>query len=480
MSSSLTKKTMGGFFWLGGVKAVNVIFQFAILAILARLLSPSEFGLIGLALIVVSFSEIFNDMGFGPAVTQKKELSQTDYSTAFWGSIGFGVIIVSVVQLFAHQLAIFFKNDSLELILRVISVVILFNSIKTVPLGYMYREMQYKKLSLIQIASYVLGYGAVGITLAYLDYGVWSLVYAVIAHTFLSLVLYFFLSKKKPGFSINWQSFKLLLNFGGGYSLTKLFSFIANRGDKIVIGRILGIEALGLYERSYQIVRQSSAMIGEVIDKALFSPIARKQHKRNIIAEIYLDMTYIFAIVFLPLSAFIYLNSGNLIGILLGDNWGQATPIAEGFSFMVFFVIATRISSTIANSLGDVYRRAIRTFIYACLVIGSSYFFSSYGLIAVAYAISICKVVDYILAYLQVKSLTKAGVTAFISSHFLGIFLLIIYVLLEKIVQYSFEGLLKNSFLSLLISVVILIVVYLAGVFLDPKKVLRKYLSVFI
>lgn len=480
MSNSLTKKTMGGFLWLGGVKAVNVIFQFAVLAILARLLSPAEFGLIGLALIVVSFSEIFNDMGFGPAVTQKEELSKTDYSTAFWGSIGFGVIIFGVVQLFAHQIAIFFRNDDLELILRFVSAVILLNSIKAVPLGYMYREMQYKVLSLIQIASYVLGYGAVGITLAYLDYGVWSLVYAVIAHTFLSLVLYYSLSKEKPGFSINLQSFKLLLNFGGGYSLTKLFSFIANKGDKIVIGRTLGIEALGLYEKSYQIVRQSSSLIGEIIDKTLFSPIARKQHKRDFIAEIYLDMTYIFAIIFLPLSAFIYINSVNLIGVLLGDNWGQAIPVAEGFSFMVFFVIATRISSTIANSLGDVYNRAIRTLIYACLVIGSAYFFSNYSLVAVAYAISACKIVDYILSYLQVKSLTGLRFTAFIFSHFFGILLLITYIFLEKIFHYLFRDLLGNMIISLLISVVILLVVYLIGIILDPRKTLRKYINIFI
>src|SRR5690554_5405330 len=156
---SLTKKTIGGFLWLGGVKASNAIFQFAILAILARLLSPTEFGLMGLALIVVSFADIFNDMGFGPAITQKKELSKIDIHTAFTYSLIFGLILFVLVQITAPIIASFFGNKDLVLILRVISVVLIVNSAITTPLGLLYRDMQFKRISVIQITSYVVGYG---------------------------------------------------------------------------------------------------------------------------------------------------------------------------------------------------------------------------------------------------------------------------------------------------------------------------------
>lgn len=467
---------MGGFLWLGGVKAANVIFQFAILAMLARLLSPSEFGLIGLALIVVSFSEIFNDMGFGPAVTQKKELSQTDYSTAFWGSVVFGFIVVGVVQLFAHQLAMFFRNEELELVLRVISVVILLNGMKAVPLGYMYRKMQYKMLSLIQIASYVLGYGAVGITLAYLGYGVWSLVYAVIAHTLLSLVLYIALSARKSSLVFSWKSFKSLIHFGGGYSLSKIFSFAANRGDRILVGRVLGVDSLGHYERGFQVVRHATGLFGEIIDKVLFSPLARKQSDRQRVGEIYLELSYFLAIIFFPFSGFVALNAEAIVNILLGEQWQQTVQLVQILSISIFFTICTRIGSTVAKSLGDVYRRAWRTLFYAFYIFISVYFTSQYwGVKGATYAVAFGSLINYSLAFWQVNQLTKVRVMHFFSTHGLGLVLLLLYVLAMGLVTPFIEGL--NSLLQLFIGGVALVVVYGFSFVLDRKKTLSKYVQ---
>ena len=474
-SKSLTKATFSGFLWLGGIKLSNAVFQFGILAVLARLLTPTEFGLMGLALIVVSFSEIFNDLGFGPAITQKEEITATDINTAFFSSVLFGGILVALVWATSGPVAHFFGNEGLQPILKVIAFVLLIRACTTTPLGLMYRELQYKVLSLIQITSYVLGYGAVGITLAYLGYGTWALVYAVLCQATLSLLLYLFFSNYKYKIEIDKQSFKSLLHFGGGYSLSKLFSFAANRGDKIVIGKMLGVEALGVYERSYQVVRHTSGLVGEIVDKVLFSPFARKQNDRELIAKVYLDMTYLFAIIFMPFSAFIYVNAESLVGILLGSNWGEAVPVAKAFSFIVFFLIATRISSTIAKSLGDVYRRAFRTLIYAVLVFASSYYFSQYGLVAVASAIVVCKILDYVMAYLQVKSLTKASVVSFVTNHFIGIALVIIFILIDKLIKQWLVNYIENMFLSVFVSTCCLLIAYFCSVFIDHKKVLVEY-----
>ena len=476
MDSSLTKKTMGGFLWLGGVKAANVIFQFAILAILARLLSPSEFGLIGLALIVISLSEIFNDMGFGPAVTQKKDLSQIDYSTAFYGSIIFGLIVVAVVQLSAHQLALFFRNADLEVVLRIISIVILLNAIKAVPLGYMYREMQYKLLALIQISSYVLGYGLAGITLAYLGYGVWALVYAVIAHTLMSLLLYFFLNKKKPNFGFSWQSFISLLHFGGGYSLSKIFSFAANKGDRILVGRLLGVESLGHYERGFQVVRHATGLFGEIIDKVLFSPLARKQDDRKRIGEIYLELSYLLAIIFFPFSGFVAVNAEAIVNILLGSQWQQTVELVQILSFSIFFVICTRIGSTVAKSLGDVYRRAWRTLFYAVYILVSVYITSQHwGVIGATYAVAFGSVVNYFLAFEQTRRLTKISYINWFKSHIYGLGLLIIYAY----ISYALFNFVIDIglYLQFIANIFLFVFLLALGVSLEPKKVLREYIS---
>lgn len=475
MGRNLTKKTMGGFVWLMGVKMSNAIFQFGILAVLARLLSPAEFGLMGLALIVVSFSDIFNDLGFGPAITQKKDLSQIDIHTGFTYSIIFGFILLGLLWLLAPLIAGFFKNENLAPILRAISFVLLLNAVITTPLGLMYREMEYKKLSLIQITSYVLGYGLVGILLASRGFGVWSLVIAVLSQTTISMMLYLYFSKGAIGISFNRKSFKELIHFGGGYSLSKIFSYASNKGDRIVVGRVLGIDALGLYERGFQIVKYASSLFGEVIDKVLFSPIAKKQNERELVGKIYLELTYILAVVFFPFSIFLFNNAKPIVHILLGDQWDNSIIIVQIMSVSVFFLICTRIGSTVAKSLGDVYRRAYRTLYYAIYIVIGTYIGSKWGVEGATLAVSLGTIINYLLAFTQVHSLTKVTYKQFFAVHDFGVLLLLAYQLIYFAIDYLLLTEINNDFVELGVGIGVLLAVYTGAVFLDHRRVFRKY-----
>lgn len=476
MNKSLTKQTFSGALWLGGVKASNAIFQFAILAILARLLTPTEFGLIGMALIVTSFSDIFSDMGFGPAITQKKELSKTDIHAGFTYSIIFGILLFLILWVLTPTISRFFRSDELIPILRVISIVLLFRSVSTIPLGLMYRDMEYKKLSLIQITTYVLGYGGVGVTLAYLGYGVWALVFANLCSSLLSLIIYSFFKKDTLGVSFNQQSFKELLHFGGGYSLSKVFSYAANKGDKIIVGRVLGADALGLYERGYQIVKYASSLLGEIIDKVLFSPIARKQDQREVIAKMYLELSYILAILFLPFTGFIVNNAKSIVRIMLGDQWDSSIPIVQVMSISVFFLICTRIGSTVAKSLGDVYRRAWRTLFYAIYILIATYVGARWGVIGVAIAVSIGTILNYFLAFGQVHSLTKVSYKQFFFAHGFGVILLLIYQLIYFIMNKYLILEDWNVFLQLFIGLAVLALMYISAIVFDYKNIIKTYL----
>lgn len=476
MKKSLTSKTFSGVLWLGGVKASNAIFQFVILAILARLLTPTEFGLIGMALIVTSFSDIFSDLGFGPAITQKHQLSKTDIHAGFAYSFIFGTVLLVMLWISTPAISRFFKSDELIPVLRVISIVLLFRSVSSIPLGLMYRDMEFKKLSLIQITTYVLGYGAVGITLAYLDYGVWALVFANLSSSFLSLVLYSFFNRDKLGISFNRQSFKELIHYGGGYSLSKMFSYVANKGDRIVVGRLLGADALGLYERGFQLVKYASSLLGEIIDKVLFSPIARKQDQRDLIGKLYLDLSYLLAILFFPLTGFMVNNAKPIVRIILGNQWDTSIPIVQIMSFSMFFLICTRIGSTVAKSLGDVYRRAWRTLFYAGYIIIATYVGSNWGVLGVTIAVTMGTFINYLLAFEQVQSLTNVSFKQFFVVHGFGIFLLLIY-------QLIYFGLNKhlildelNVFLQLFIGLILLTLMYLSAIIFDNKNIIKPYL----
>jgi O-antigen/teichoic acid export membrane protein len=475
LEKSLTKKTFNGLIWLGGVKVTNAVLQFGILAILARLLSPSEFGLIGLALLVVAFSEIFNDLGFGPAITQKQEISKLDINTAFTASFIFGLFLLLILNFLAGYIASFFNAVELENILKAISIVLFFNALSTTPLGIMYRNMEFRKISIIQTTSYLFGYGSVGVTLAFLGYGVWSLVIGVICQSIIAFFLYLIFGKNKFRFLINKSSFFLLLHFGGGYSLSKIFTFAGNRGDKLLVGRLLGLDALGLYERGYQLVKYIGGLLGEIIDKVLFSPIARRQNNKDLVGAVYMEITYMLAMLFLPLSGFIFCNAEFIIKIILGNQWSSTIDIVKIMSPTIFFLICTRVGSTVAKSLGDVYRRAWRTFFYSIYIIVAVYISSEWGIEGVAFSVTIGAIINYLLAFGQVHLLTNVKYLKFLEGHGAGIVLLLFYLLFYFLIKKAFLSEMDSDFVQLLIGGKLLLIVYLIGYLMDYKEIFTKY-----
>lgn len=476
-NKSLKRQTLGGILWLGGVKVSQAVLQFGIVAILARLLTPSDFGLMGLALIVVSFSDIFTDLGFGPAITQKKELSETDIYTGFTFSIIFGFLLFVLLWILSPIIASFFKSKELIPILRAISVVLLITSAKTTLLGIMYRNLQFKKLSLIQITSYFLGYGLVGIILAILGFGVWSLVIAVICQAILSLFLYLYYSRDYVGISFNKKSFKSLLYFGGGYSLGRIFTFIGNKGDTIIIGKFLDVSSLGLYERGYQLVRSMANLMGEVIDKALFSPMAKKQNDRSRLGVIYLEITYILSIILMPLSIFMYQNSKSIVRILLGPQWDSSVPIAEAMSISLFFLLTTKVGNTLAKSVGEVYNRALRNLIMAIMIIIGAYIGTFYGITEVAYIVSLIIIINYFFAFTQINNITNIGYLNFFKTHIVGIISACVCFCLSYFVNLISSLFKFNIYIDMLINGLIYLLVFLMTIFIfDSKKIVLKYL----
>jgi len=472
---NLTKQTLFGFFWLAFGKAGKAILQLLILGILARLLGPTEFGLITLALIVTSFSDIFTDLGFGPAIIQKRELNDSDIYTSFTFSVIFGVILLFVVWIFAPFIASFFRNDGLTPILRAISPVLFLSSIGSTPQGLLYRNMKYKESSMLQIISYSIGYGLVGIIFAYAGYGVWALVFAVLGQSILSTILYFYYSKQAIRFAFDKKSFKELLHFGSGYSLSKIFTHLGNKGEKIVVGRVLGVDSLGLYERGFTIVKFIAGLVGEIIDQVLFAPIAKKQDERELVGKIFLELTYITCTLLMPASVFIYCNADSIVKILLGDKWGETVTIVQIMAISLFFLVCTRIGSTVAKSLGDVMNRAVRTFIYSVVVIVGAYAGSKWGINGVATAVTGAIILNYILAFSQTNKLTGVGIFHFIESHLLGIGLSAIYM----VIYYPLKGILFNqiesSLIQLILGCALMAIVYLCGYFFDYKGVTKKY-----
>ncbi|HLS53782.1 MAG TPA: lipopolysaccharide biosynthesis protein, partial [Tissierellaceae bacterium] len=279
---SLSEKTISAFLWLGTGSGLQSIMQLLVLAILARLIDPSDFGVLHVTLIVVGFARLMSQMGIGPAIVQKNNLSYNHIYSGFTISLVFGVILALILCLFSNAIEAFFKMHGLGFILKIISTIFIIESFIVIPQSLLQRDLKLKEYATINIISYLFGYGLVGIGLAALGYGVYSLVWALVFQSILKACIATYLVPRFYILTFHYKSLKELLYFGGGVTTAQFANYLAAESDSIITGRYLGAEALGLYSRAYSIMVKPVNLLGSAVDKALFPSMStiQKDHQR--------------------------------------------------------------------------------------------------------------------------------------------------------------------------------------------------------
>jgi PST family polysaccharide transporter len=396
-TKNLTERTFLGFMWMILGSGIQVALKIVILAVLARLVSPREFGIMGIAIIVMEFSKMFAHMGVGPAIVQRKELEHRHLTTGFTFSFFMGILFATILILIAPHLAAFFRMNELIQVLRVISLIFLIDSFTLIAQALLQRRMKFKIIASIEITSYTFGYGAVGIILAYSGFGVWALVGARLSQVALSTLLLVIAQPfpKKPGFEVN--AFKELIFFGGGMTIAMSANFLANQGDKLVIGRILGAGALGIYGRAYQFMAMPASTFGNALDKAFFPAMAKVQEDQQKLAKAYLTGVSLIAIVALPLSLAIIILAPEIILVLLGPTWVEVIPPLQILAGILLFRMSCKMSASLARGTGAVYRRAWRQIVYAVLVLTGSYVGQFWGIQGVAFGVAVALIINFLM-----------------------------------------------------------------------------------
>ena len=371
--------------------------KIGVLAILARLILPAHFGLMGIALVVIEFSKLFSQMGVGPCIVQRKDLDEKILSTAFSLSLLMGVFFAGMVVATAPLVEHFFRMPGLATVLRYVSIVFLVNAITVTAQALLQRSMKFKVIAGIEVASYAVGYGMAGIIMAYLGYGIWALVAANLSQAVLAAMLYLLAQPFSKKLSFHIASCKELLYFGTGFTLSKIGNFLAIQGDNLVVGRTLGAVALGVYGRAYNFMVMPSSLFGTALDRSLFPAMARVQDNRPQLATAYLSGTGLIALIALPVSIMMVLLAPEIILVLLGPAWMAAVDPFRILACSLLFRMSYKMSDSLARATGAVYQRAWRQMVYAALVFAGSYIGHFWGLPGVAVAVAIALVANFLL-----------------------------------------------------------------------------------
>lgn len=318
--SSIASKSIHGIVWSAVERVSLQGTQFLIGIILARLLSPSDFGMIGMLSIFLSVSQTFIDCGFSNALIRQKEVSVKDYGTAF--IINFAISIFAFVILFfaAPFVASFYKMPDLQSVMRIVSVTLIINALFTVHKVKLTRNVDFKTQSKVSFCSAMIS-GILGIALAYNGFGVWSLVYQTICNSVLNLVLMITLLKWFPKPVFSKESFHTLFGFGSKLLVASIISSIYSNLYNIVIGKQFSASSLGYYSRADHLGNFPSHNVAGILSRVTYPILSQLQDDPEHLKRIYVKYLQIACFVVFPLMMGLAALAKPLIVLMLGEKW---------------------------------------------------------------------------------------------------------------------------------------------------------------
>lgn len=396
-SQSIFHRTLSGFSWTFSGTGVRVALEILVMAVLARLLTPRDFGVVAVAMLVVRLSEIFAQIGIGPAIVQRINLKTIHLRAGFTISWISSLFLMFLVLLFAPHISSFFKMEELIPVIRVTSIVFFFHGICLVAESLLQREFQFRWLAIVHAVSYAIGYGGVGICLAFLGFGVWSLVLAFISQMVVKSIFLLIIKQHPMQPSLERRAVSELMSFGGGFTIARIGNTIAGQGDYLVVGRWLGADALGIYGRAYQLMSIPAMLFAKIIDIVLFPAMAEIQIQQGRLKIAYRRGIALIALIVLPASAIAYILAPEMITVIFGPKWLEAVVPLRIFAIAMLFRTSYKMSDSLAKATGVVYKRAWRQGVYAALVLGGAWFGQFWGIQGVAYGVLCAIVVNFIL-----------------------------------------------------------------------------------
>lgn len=322
--------------WLTLSQAARIVLQLVSLFILSRLLAPSEYGLLAMATVAVNFAYLLRDMGTAAAVVQKENLTEQTTNTVFWLNIGMGCVLALVLTAVSPFLAVYFRIDRLAPVLCLLAVVFPITSASAVHQSLLERGSGFKTLARIEIVSAVVGL-VVAIVLAYMGYGVYSLVWQTLASAIASSAQLWLVSAWRPQKIWNMDEFRSLWRFSGNLTGFTFINFFARNADSMVIGRVLGSVQLGIYSQAYKLMMFPLQSMSYVAGRALFPVMSRQQNERAKMAQLYFRSLRLIATITAPMMAGLWLLREPFVAIALGPKWG-AVPIVLAWLAPVGFL----------------------------------------------------------------------------------------------------------------------------------------------
>lgn len=351
MAQSVRSQLLHGVVWNFIEKVLIRGVSFFISIILARLLSPSDYGLIGMLAVFVSISNVFIEGGLAKALIQRQDCQDIDFSTAFVANVGMSLVIYLIMFVSAPWIATFYNEPILIPLTRILSLNFILGSFNIVQRAKLMAQVDFKSLAQINVISTVVS-GLVGIAMAYWGTGVWALVGQTLCSTIVLIVLLPIYSKWTPSIKFSKDSFSQLFGFGSKLMATGVYSVVLNNISTICIGRFYKSSQLGFYTRASQFSEMISSTLYDVLGNVTFPVLSHLQDDREKLIAVYRKSLFLTAMIIFPIMILCALLARPMVLILLTEKWLPCVVLMQWLFLARMFTPLSAINMNILNAIG--------------------------------------------------------------------------------------------------------------------------------
>lgn len=331
--------------WVGATRILQRVMSFCRSIVLARLLSPEDFGLFGMALLTLATIDTFSQTGFRQALIQRPENTQTQLNTAWTVELCKGCMIAALLYLLAPYAALFFNVPDSEHILRVIAIGVVVQHATNIAIVAFEKELAFHKYFLFAVAGTVCEI-VVSITVALIIRNVWALVVGRIAGEVVRCGISYILIPWKPRFMVNYTSFRELFSFGKWVLGSGILTFLLTQGDDILVGRLLGAGALGLYQMAYLISNIPATEVSHLISQITFPAYAKIQNRAERLRENFLIAMRGSAFLSFFAAGIVFSLGRDFIKLFMGAQW---LPVVPALKVLCIFGITRSMNATLGT-----------------------------------------------------------------------------------------------------------------------------------
>lgn len=350
-TQALIRRSATALLWSYAGAFTRAAAQLIIQVLLARLLGPQAFGQAMLIMIVLGFGWLLADAGFGAALIQRPELTEADVSYALGWVLAVSITIGALIVVAAPQLSEAFGEPALAPMLRLCGALIPLQALSNLPMSLLRRRLDMKRQQLIQVGSYVLGYGGVGALLALLGFGAWSLVIGFGAQTLIVLVAGYWVVRHTLRPTLRGDG--ALRAFGFSVMGTNLANWAIDNLDRVVVGRFWGAGALGAYSAAGNLARAPVSLLVNAAQSVVFSTASLVQRDSQRLGRGFLGALNMVSLLTFPLFCFLGLHAQVVIHALYGERWQQSAPLFAAFCVAVPFYAVLAISGPVLWAVGS-------------------------------------------------------------------------------------------------------------------------------